>query len=128
MKRAGREKHVFSLMIIDRTFDVKGRPMDAIGMYGGDEFVVLLTNSNKDSALAVGNRLREAVKAQKISAGEKTVTFSVSIGVAIFPNDGATPQQLFKKADEALYWAKQHGKDQMCLASDIGKNPPKEIL
>ncbi len=158
-KRAGREKQVFSLMIIDidgfkryndlyghqsgdeiilalskilkqniRTFDVKGRPMDAIGRYGGDEFVVLLTNSNKDSALAVGNRLRDAVKAQKISAGEKTVTFSVSIGIAIYPNDGGTPQQLFKKADDALYWAKQHGKDQLCLASDIGKNPPKEIL
>jgi len=111
-----------------RTFDVKGRAIDAIGRYGGDEFVVLLTNSNKDSALAVGNRLRDAVKSQEIKAGDKTLTFSVSIGIAIYPNDGATPHQLFKKADEALYWAKQHGKDQLCLASDIGKNPPKGIL
>jgi diguanylate cyclase (GGDEF)-like protein len=158
-KRAGREKKVFSLIIIDidgfkryndlyghqsgdeiilalsrilkqniRTFDVKGRPIDAIGRYGGDEFVVLLTNSDKDSALAVGNRLRDAVKAQQISAGGKTVTFSISIGIAIYPNDGGTPQQLFKKADDALYWAKQHGKDQLCLASDIGRNPAKEIF
>jgi diguanylate cyclase (GGDEF)-like protein len=78
--------------------------------------------------LAIGNRLRDTVKSQKISAGDKTVTFSVSIGVAIFPNDGATPQQLFKKADEALYWAKQHGKDRLCLASDMGENSPKGIL
>jgi diguanylate cyclase (GGDEF)-like protein len=159
VKRSGREKKSFALVIIDidgfkryndlyghqvgdtvittlsqilkqniRTFDVKGRPIDAIGRYGGDEFVVLLTNSGKESSCVVGKRLRDAVKAQKLEVGDKPVTFTVSLGISIYPQDGSTPHQLFKKADDALYWAKQHGKDQLCFSEDVGKETSKEIL
>ncbi len=159
VKRSGREKKSFALIIIDidgfkryndlyghqvgdtvittlsqilkqniRTFDVKGRPIDAIGRYGGDEFVVLLTNSGKESSCVVSKRLRDAVKAQKLEVGDKPVAFTVSLGISIYPQDGSTPHQLFKKADDALYWAKQHGKDQLCFSEDIGKENSKEIL
>lgn len=111
-----------------RNFDVKGRPVDAIGRYGGDEFVVLLARSDTGNAVTVGKRLREAVKAKEIKVDGKSVSFTISMGIAVYPDDGTTQQQLFKKADDALYWAKQHGKDQVCLVKDIGKKGSTEIF
>ena len=111
-----------------RSFDVKGRPLDAIGRYGGDEFVLLLAGADASTALGVAKRLRDAVKAKEVKTDGKSLSFTVSMGIAVYPDDGTTQQQLFKKADEALYWAKQHGKDQVCLVKDIGKKDSREIF
>ena len=111
-----------------RSFDVKGRALDAIGRYGGDEFVLLLVAAGANIAVTVGKRLREAVKAKEIKIDGKSLSFTISMGIAVYPDDGTTEQQLFKKADEALYWAKQHGKDQVCMVKDIGKKNSKEIF
>ncbi|MDD4879150.1 MAG: sensor domain-containing diguanylate cyclase [Candidatus Omnitrophica bacterium] len=111
-----------------RSFDVKGRALDSIGRYGGDEFVLLLAGADANIGLSVAKRLREAVKAREVKIDGKSIYFTISMGIAVYPDDGTTQQQLFKKADEALYWVKQHGKDQICLAKDAGKKDSKEIL
>jgi len=104
-----------------RSFDVKGRPTDAIGRYGGDEFVIMLTNTTYESTLVIAKRLQDTVREQRIIVDNKETRFTVSIGIALFPENGANQTSLFKMADEALYWSKQHGKNRICLARDIGK-------
>lgn len=104
-----------------RSFGGKGRLTDAIGRYGGDEFVIMLTSIPSDPAQVVAKRLQDAVRQQRVVVDDRETTFTVSIGIALFPEDGADEVSLFKKADDALYWAKQHGKDQICLARDVGK-------
>ncbi|OGX36172.1 MAG: hypothetical protein A3I43_02780 [Omnitrophica WOR_2 bacterium RIFCSPLOWO2_02_FULL_50_19] len=104
-----------------RSFGSKGRPTDAIGRYGGDEFVIMLTSIPREPAQVVAKRLQDVVRHQRVVVDNRETTFTVSIGIALFPEDGADQVSLFKKADEALYWAKQHGKDQICMVKDIGK-------
>ena len=111
-----------------RIIDTRIRPMDAIGRYGGDEFAVMLTGSSYKTALTVSKRITGEVKAQRIMSNGKRVNFKISIGIALFPEDGRTQKELFTKADRALYWAKQHGKHKICLVKDIGKKNSKEIL
>jgi diguanylate cyclase (GGDEF)-like protein len=75
------------------------RPSDAIGRLGGDEFALILPEAGQADALATSSRLREAL-AQRSPA---------SIGVAAFPADGASTEELVRRADAALY-AQKHGK------------------
>jgi len=111
-----------------RSFDVTGQPTDAIGRYGGDEFVIMLTNTSHENTQVVAKRLQDSVREQRVVVDDKEARFTVSMGIAFFPEDGANQAALFEKADEALYWAKQHGKDRICLVKDMGKKSSKEIF
>ncbi len=111
-----------------RPFDVIGRPVNSVSRNTGDELEVLLVNSAPENALAVAHRISKAVKAVEFKFADKQVNFSVSTGIAVYPQDGTTQHQLFKKAEEALRWAKQHGKDQICLVRDIGKKDSRGIF
>jgi diguanylate cyclase (GGDEF)-like protein len=102
-----------------RSFDVTGRPVNSVSRNTGDELEVLLVNSTPKNALAAAYRISKAVKASEFKFADKLVNFSVSTGIAVYPQDGTTQHQLFKRAEEALCWAKQHGKDQVCLVKDI---------
>lgn len=111
-----------------RSFDVKSRPLGAVGRYGGDEFIVLLARAESDTALIIGNRMREKAKTQQLKIDDKPVSFTISMGIAIYPDNGAMHKELLRKAEEALWCAKQRGTDQICLAKDIGKGDSKLIF
>lgn len=85
------------------------RTDDVCGRYGGEEFMVLLPNANKKMAFSVAERIRTKI-ALSISPIGKPIT--VSIGISSFPEDGDQTLLLFKKADEAMYKAKQNGRNQ----------------
>jgi len=87
------------------------RSVDFPARYGGEEFAVILPELDAASVAVVAERLRAAVAALAAPAGGATVT--VSIGVAIYPIDGATPESLFKTADERLYAAKEGGRNRV---------------
>ena len=88
------------------------RKIDIPCRYGGEEFVIILPETNIDSAMAVAERVRAAVEADSVD--EKPVT--ISLGVATYPWIMAnSPQQLIEAADKALYEAKQAGRN--CLRS-----------
>ena len=84
---------------------------------GGEEFAVILHGLDTAEALAITERLRSGVAAQPIrysigpSNGQVAVT--VSIGVSTFPEDGSTPESLMEEADQALYAAKQAGRNRV---------------
>jgi diguanylate cyclase (GGDEF)-like protein len=85
------------------------RRSDRAFRVGGDEFVVLLPQSDVDTGLAVARRML----ASALAGGDPSqpiAPFSLSIGVSAFPNPAAEGQQLYRQADAALYWCKRHGR------------------
>lgn len=98
---------------------------DCIGRCAGDEFVVLLLLSPETKR--VGQRIIED-KAYRLcktidetySNGKDDVRITVSVGVSCFPEDGRTYEDLFRRADAALYAAKHSGKNQCCIYRDGG--------
>lgn len=89
------------------------RQTDLIARYGGEEFAVVLPETTRSEALQVGERMRLAVE-EKINHGTPwPVKVTVSIGVASFPEDGKTAEQIIHAADQAMYVAKRQGRNRV---------------
>ncbi len=87
------------------------REVDLVGRYGGEEFEVVLPEADLGLSLQIAERIRRAVESAVIRAYDEEVRITVSIGVSIFPQDAGTPAELIEKADEALYRAKESGRN-----------------
>lgn len=82
-----------------------------VARIGGDEFVVLLSNINREEdAAVVACRIGELV-AQPFSLGENDVNVTTTIGISVYPNDGSDAETLMKHADVAMYHAKEKGRN-----------------
>lgn len=91
-------------------------PGDLLCRYGGEEFCILLPNCSKAKAVQLANKLREKIEAQEIILRRQKTYVTVSIGVASFPKDARSKEDLIYKADEALYQAKETGRNKVCAA------------
>jgi diguanylate cyclase (GGDEF)-like protein len=89
------------------------------GRLGGEEFSLFLRGQTQSSALALAERIREAVNAVSLVFEGNQVTPSVSAGVALW-EAGLTEQNVQKRADQALYFAKNKGRNRVELFSSIG--------
>lgn len=97
---------------------VMHRSMDLSARYGGEEFVCVLPETDSEGALAVAERIRRAVEELAIPHARSLVADQVtlSLGVAtMIPLSGELPQELVKRADNALYQAKQAGRNRVVL-------------
>ena len=93
------------------------REEDVVSRYGGDEFVVVLPNTDGQGALAIARRIREGLKAHEfLREFGLAVHLSASFGISSFPMHGRTPQDLIQKADQAMYSVKERGKDAVAVA------------
>ncbi len=90
------------------------RSSDLAFRYGGDEFAVILPNSSTMDAFNVAERIRERVAFEMAS---RQIEVTVSVGVASWPGDGATLDELCYAADMALYYAKRTGQNRTSIAS-----------
>jgi diguanylate cyclase (GGDEF)-like protein len=90
------------------------RPQDFAGRSGGEEFAVLLPGTDTRAALAIAERVREAIGEIRLPGTDVEVT--ASIGVAGFPQHASTPDRLERLADAALYLAKRQGRNRVELA------------
>ena len=94
------------------------RKVDLTARYGGDEFMILLPDTSADEALLLAERLQQAVSSEPVILPNKnSVHLTVSIGVATYPTHAATIDEFIKRADEALYWVKSHGRNRIRLYS-----------
>jgi diguanylate cyclase (GGDEF)-like protein len=94
------------------------RKVDLTARYGGDEFVILLPDTSADEAMLLAERLHQAVSNEPIAiSSTNTIHLTVSIGVATYPTHAASIDELIKRADEALYWIKSHGRNRIRLYS-----------
>lgn len=92
------------------------RRSDALGRYGGDEFLVVLPGHGADSALRIAERMRISVNCRPLSMPDASIQSTLSIGVAeLMP--GESMSSLFERADTALYASKSAGRDRALAAS-----------
>lgn len=87
------------------------RPADRAGLYGGDEAILLFTDSPLAEAMKVAEQLRQAIAACTLEHNGKLVKVTISQGLAEFPTHGATMEKLIAAADGALYAAKGAGRN-----------------
>ncbi len=91
------------------------REIDLVGRYGGEEFCVILMDTDRDGAYRAGERICQIVSSSPIVAYNDTINITVSIGAASFPEDGNDPYSIIEAADRALYDAKASGKNKIML-------------
>lgn len=95
------------------------RNEDIACRYGGEEFTIILPGINQENALLRAEALRQDVKTIRFSYKGKQINhISISLGVALSPNDGTESETLITAADQALYAAKRAGRDRVMLAGE----------
>ena len=87
------------------------REVDLVGRYGGEEFCVILLDTDKEGAKMAAERICSVVSEKPIIAYNESLAVTVSVGVASFPDDGKDPYTIIEVADRALYQAKKTGKN-----------------
>jgi diguanylate cyclase (GGDEF)-like protein len=136
-RRADRYNTIYSILMIDidhfkRVNDTYGhqigdhaiqamaeacrrttRPTDIVARYGGEEFIVTLTHTDQPGAVKVAERLREAVAEVALPTEKGVLQFTISIGISTYVKRSAV-DQIIQRADQALYKAKETGRNRVC--------------
>ena len=86
------------------------RNSDYVGRYGGEEFIIILPETNAVDGLKVAEKIRYRVEYHKLLGDEMPLT--VSLGISTYPDDGVNEEELIEKADQALYYSKNNGRNQ----------------
>ncbi len=92
------------------------REYDIVSRFGGEEFLVVCPGADVEVAKDLGNRIRLAVENNHIETPEFTGNITISVGVSVRGEEHQTPQSMIKEADEALYAAKEAGRNLVCIA------------
>ncbi len=99
------------------------RPYDTVGRYGGEEFLIVVPEADADAALGVAERIRRAIETRRVP-GHVDLRVTISCGVAASGSAAVPPQLLLRLADEALYRAKENGRNRCELAETSEKAEP----
>ena len=100
-----------ALRRISDTLKENCRKIDILCRYGGEEFALILPANNKGASALLGERIRKSIENKRILRSK----FTISIGIASYPEDSANKKTLIEKADQALYKAKKKGKNRVVL-------------
>jgi diguanylate cyclase (GGDEF)-like protein len=117
------------LLAVANVLRTETRPADVVGRFGGEEFVVLLPDTDRTASLAAAERIRQRVAALTVITTDKRGGPAVisgrttSIGVAVRPEVASTLPDLLQAADGAVYAAKESGRDRVRLAGADGDDP-----
>jgi diguanylate cyclase (GGDEF)-like protein len=84
-----------------------------LARYGGEEFIFFLVETGAEQAALIAERLRQLVELHPIRAYDELLRQTISIGLAAFPEDGKTLEELMERADQALYAAKRAGRNRV---------------
>ncbi|MEJ2553664.1 MAG: diguanylate cyclase [Gammaproteobacteria bacterium] len=109
------------LRTISKHLENMGRSMDTLGRYGGEEFAVLLPETTLDGALTSAERVITSIENTVISHGETSIRITVSVGIAQYHSDMTRYEELIQEADDALYEAKNAGRN--CVRCALQPRP-----
>ncbi len=101
---------------VAKTISLAVRQIDFIGRYGGEEIAVVLAETNQEQANFAAERIRQAISLEVIKVYDEVLKVTVSIGVSTFPDNALNMQNLIEMADQALYLAKETGKNKVCFS------------
>jgi len=95
------------------------RKSDYLGRIGGEEFIIFLPDTPQEAALALSERLHQAIRGSVVAYEQSSIRYSASIGlVSVLPSADVSLEEILKRADQLLYVAKRQGRD--CTASYNG--------
>jgi len=94
--------------------DIFDRPGNIVCRYGGEEFAVLLPDCSRTKAMALAESLRKKIEEQTVVLRREKTKITVSVGIAVFPQDAQIKEELIQQADQALYQAKKKGRNRVC--------------
>ena len=110
-----------ALREITRRMQASLRSYDFLGRYGGEEFLILVPGCDPDTVCEVADRVRLGVAERPILARENEIATTLSIGVnTVFPYSVEQRDELLQQADEALYRAKQNGRNRIESVQELG--------
>ncbi|HET6786443.1 MAG TPA: GGDEF domain-containing protein [Aquabacterium sp.] len=104
------------LCAVAQTLQAHAREVDRVARFGGEEFCVLLPHTLHEGALQAAERLREAVNLISIPWNDEVIAVTISTGVATADNPEETLETLLQRADQALYRAKEEGRNRVVAA------------
>ncbi|MFM8313514.1 MAG: GGDEF domain-containing protein, partial [Deltaproteobacteria bacterium] len=117
------EGHVLgdeALKKIAQAFLTNLRKSDAVGRYGGEEFLLLLPETKIQSGKEIAQRLREHIEKMSFQGQRQEAYLTVSMGLASLPENGKSSEELIQAADHSLYLAKQKGRNQVVFEKSYG--------
>jgi diguanylate cyclase (GGDEF)-like protein len=102
------------------------RDMDTVARYGGEEFALILPETDADKAYLVADRLRCRVAGRIFMTPDVShpISVTISLGVAVYPDEAGTKRELIERADQALYQAKRTGKNCVVRAAALEVRVP----
>jgi len=108
-----------ALKLIAKTIIKNIRKSDTLSRYGGDEFVMILPELDKLQSKSLAEKLCQVIGKTKVPRKKyaPNVNLTVSLGISTYPDDGHSEEELIKKADEALYQAKDLGRNAVCISA-----------
>lgn len=104
-----------TLQVIASAISRSLRGSEFIARYGGEEFVILIPLANKHSVDQILNRVRENIKAIPFKFKQEHISITISLGATRVRLEDKTPEAAFERADQALYQAKNNGRDQVVI-------------
>ena len=108
-----------ALIAVSRVLVGLTRTEDTVARIGGEEFAVLLPDTNRLGAAVLAERMRNAVERERFAFGDKVVPLTISIGVASFAVELVdSVDQLLSIADQRLYLAKRNGRNRICVNNE----------
>ncbi len=93
------------------------REIDIVGRYGGEEFLIILPETNKKNAAIIAERIRKKVEEYDFSRYLTSFTVTISMGIAEYKKELKTTEELIKRGDQALYKAKENGRNRVEISS-----------
>jgi len=107
-----------SFVTLARTLVAGVRESDVVLRFGGEEFVLLLHDTDTEAAFAKTDALRQVVERLVIGAPQHAIQFILSAGIAVYPEDGSVAHVLLSQADQRLLQAKQDGRNRVVGGGD----------
>ena len=114
-----------TLKMVARTLEVNSRPFDLVGRWGGEEFIAVIRNVDRDNLIHVAERYRSLVKQSGIHRNTELIRITISLGAAMVRNED-TLDSLVKRADRCLYASKNRGRD--CVSTDENYDEEAETI
>ena len=107
-----------ALIHISKQIQGTVRMLDIACRYGGEEFAIILPNTDLAASVPVANRIRQQIADSPLLVDGQPLSLTASLGIDTFlPRQTCTPEELVQRADHYLYQAKQQGRNQVCHAS-----------